>query len=105
MVMNQVISGSRRVGVAAAKARFSAMLRMAAAGPVVIHNRGQDVAVLLAASEWERLAASSGVTGGAAFLAMVQRLRQQHGAGAELDPPRARLSARVPFARPRPRRR
>ena len=38
---------ARRVGVAAAKAHFSTVLKNAGRGPTIVHNRGRDVAVIV----------------------------------------------------------
>ncbi|HMG57090.1 MAG TPA: type II toxin-antitoxin system Phd/YefM family antitoxin, partial [Kofleriaceae bacterium] len=48
---------ARRVGVAAAKSRFSEVLRNAARGPTIIHSRGRDLAVLIAIDDYEQLVA------------------------------------------------
>ena len=92
----------RRVGVAEAKSRFSALLRAAAATPTIIHSRGRDLAVVLAVEEYDRLAADvrSVSVGGAGFLDRVERLKQRHGGGVEdFRPPRLDVTPIDAFAR------
>ena len=92
----------RRVGVAEAKSRLSALLRDAAAGPTIIHNRGRDLAVVLAVEEYDRLATErlAARGGGAGFLERVERLKHRHGGGVEdFRPRRLDLTPNDPFAR------
>jgi prevent-host-death family protein len=82
---------TRRLGVAEAKSKLSEVLREAANGPTIIHNRGRDVVVVLAIEEYDRLMADqqSPVTGGATFLHRVEDLKQRHGGGvSDFEPAR-----------------
>jgi prevent-host-death family protein len=90
----------RRLGVAEAKSRLSELLRDAAAGPTIIHNRGRDLAVVLPIEEYDRLTLGHGERGaGARFLERVDGLKERHGGGIDdFAPPRLRLRPRNPFA-------
>jgi len=108
MVMKQVIPDSalhpRRLGVAEAKSRLSELLRRVAGGPMIIHSRGRDLAVVLAVEDYDRLMAEHRAApgGGAAFLARVDALKQRHGGGVEdFTPERLQLEPLDPFARKR----
>ena len=98
---------SRRVGVAEAKSKLSEVLREAAQGPMVIHSRGRDLAVVLAIEDYERLTAgqqSSGASG-AAFLQRVEAVKQRHGGGvSDFAPPRLDFLPADPFEGAEPRR-
>src|SRR5258708_30321004 len=68
---------TRRLGVAEAKGKLSEVLRDTAQGPLVIHSRGRDLAVVLAIEEYERLTADQQPSraGGSAFLQPGQALK------------------------------
>lgn len=111
MVMKQVTPKvaprTRRLGVAEAKSRLSAVLRDASSGPTIIHSRGRDLAVVLAVEDYERLLADHPESrGGAAFLERVEARKEQHGGGVEeFDAPPLAFVPIDPFARaPRKRR-
>lgn len=94
--------GPRRVGVAEAKAKLSETLRSLDDGPIVIHSRGRDVAVLMDVQTYERIAASHDPSGdrpgGAAFLFRVEELKARYGDGAEdFAPEPARVRPQDPF--------
>ena len=74
---------TRRLGVAEAKGKLSEVLRNAAQGPLIIHSRGRDLAVVLAIEEYERLMAGQqpSKAGGSAFLERVEALKLRHGGG------------------------
>ncbi|MEP7125381.1 MAG: type II toxin-antitoxin system Phd/YefM family antitoxin [Byssovorax sp.] len=94
----------RRLGVAEAKSRLSEVLRDAASGPMIIHSRGHDVAVVLAIDDYTQLVADHepASAGGAAFLARVEALRAHHGGGVDnFEPTRLEMKPERPFARPR----
>lgn len=95
----------RRIGVADAKARLSELLRDAARGPTLIHNRGRDLAVVLAISDYDELTAEAGDTrgAGAAFLERIDALkaRSPH-LGEDFEPARLTLDFDDPFRRSRP---
>ena len=82
--MNLPQAPSRRLGIAEAKARLSAVLRDGAPGATVIHNRGRDVAVLLPIAEYQTLRARAerDVRGGAGFLARLEVLKARLGGSA-----------------------
>jgi prevent-host-death family protein len=93
---------SRRLGVAEAKSKLSEILRDAAAGPTIIHNRGKDLAVVLAIEEYERLTAGKKAerSGGAAFLERVEALKQRLGGGVDdFEPARFAFEPVQPFGR------
>jgi prevent-host-death family protein len=94
----------RRLGIAEAKSKLSEVLRDVAQGPMVIHNRGRDLAVVLAIEEYERLTAAQEPqrAGGAAFLQRVEALKQRHGGGVEFEPARLEFVPAEPFARRKP---
>ena len=92
----------RRLGVADAKMRLSELVRQAADGPTIIHNRGRDLAVILGVDEYDRLIAERGAIqgGGAQFLDRVDALKRRHGGGAEgFEPARLDFTAGNPFER------
>ena len=92
-----------RVGVAEAKSRLSELLRQTTAGPAIIHNRGRDLAVVLAVEDYDRLIMEQGTVrrGGASFLERVEALKQRHGSGGEdFVPARLKLKSIDPFKRP-----
>lgn len=98
---------SRRVGVAEAKSRLSEVLREAAQGPMVIHSRGRDLAVVLAIEDYERLTSAQQMprASGAAFLHRVEALKQRHGGGVDdFEPPRLDFVPAEPFRPTRSRR-
>lgn len=99
---------TRRLGIAEAKSKLSEVLRDAPQGPTVIHNRGRDLAVVLAIEDYERLTAAqpSLQEGGAAFLQRVEALKQRHGGGVRnFEPGRFEFVPADPFARPKAGRR
>lgn len=87
MVMNKVTraGGTKRIGVAEAKAHLSEVLKSADSEPVVIHSRGRDVAVVLGMSTYERLLAAeaNAPTDMQALMTDLAELRDRHG-GAEI---------------------
>jgi len=101
MVMKKVAS-PKRVGIAEAKAHLSDVLRTAADQPVVIHNRGRDVAVVLGVDAYERLRELEGKesTPAALFLAEVAELRERYGGGADIPYERVDFEPRNPFEEP-----
>ncbi len=108
MTMKQVATAvapsPRRVGVAEAKSKLSEVLRDASKGPTIIHNRGRDLAVLLAIEEYEHLLAEhpGGPGTGGAFLRRVDAVKRRHGGGIEgFEPARMTLQPVDPFARRR----
>lgn len=112
MVMKQTISSRpgrvspRRLGVAEAKSKLSEALREVAQGPMIIHSRGRDLAVLLDIEEYGRLVAETGggVSGGTLFLERVLALKGELGGGVEgFDPEPLRFVSHEPF-QPGPRR-
>ena len=111
MVMKRITqnpsSSPRRLGVAEAKSRLSDVLRRAASGPAIIHNRGRDLAVVLAVQDYDRLMTQHGPTrrGGAAFLDRVEALKQRHGGGGDFAPRRLEVKPIDPFTRRSRRRR
>jgi prevent-host-death family protein len=97
-----VFPRTRRLGVAEAKSKLSEVLREAAEGPTVIHNRGRDLVVVLAVEDYERLTADHHLrrSGGAAFLQRVEALKQRHGGGvSDFEPARLDFVPAEPFAR------
>ena len=82
MVMRK---SSARYSVAQAKAHLSEVLREAAEGPAVIHNRGRDVAVLLSIGDYQRLRSDAGVRPMTRWLARVGEWRRRTG-GVEFEP-------------------
>jgi prevent-host-death family protein len=93
---------TRRFGVAEAKSKLSELLRETAQGPMVIHSRGRDLAVVLAIKDYERLTADHQPSraGGAAFLQRVEALKQRHGDGvSDFEPARLSFTPADPFAR------
>ena len=82
---------TRRLGIAEAKSKLSEVLRDVAQGPLVIHSRGRDIAVVMAVEEYERLTAfqQSLRTGGSGFLQRVEALKLRHGGGpSDFEPSR-----------------
>ena len=79
------IQRARRLGVAEAKSKLSAVLRDAVQGPTIIHSRGRDLVVVLAIEDYERLTADqqSPRAGGASFLQRVDALKQRYGGGVD----------------------
>src|SRR5258706_13668143 len=97
--MNRTTRKPRRVGVAEAKAQLSRLLGEVGSGPIVVHNRGRDVAVLISVDGWEQKPERTGVE---AWLSELASLRARHGGGVddfEVEP--ARLSAVNPLRRER----
>lgn len=85
--------------MAEAKAKLSQTVRRVTDGPVVIHNRGRDVAVLVAVDEFERLPGRSG-GGGQAFLSQLEALKARHGGGVDdFVPGTLRFTAASAFSR------
>jgi prevent-host-death family protein len=90
------------LGVAEAKGKLSEVLRDAAQGPLVIHSRGRDLAVVLAIDEYDRLTAGQQPprAGGSAFLERVEALKLRHGGGvSDFEPARLDFVPADPFAR------
>jgi prevent-host-death family protein len=92
----------RRLGVAEAKAHFAEVLRTAEIEPVVIHNRGRDVAVVLSIAEHEALTREKAPAGstGKRLVRALEEWRDRCG-GVDFEPARARI---VPHSWVRPRR-
>jgi prevent-host-death family protein len=93
---------TRRLGVAEAKGKLSEVLRDTAQGPLVIHSRGRDIAVVLAVEEYERLTADqqSSRAGGSAFLQRVEALKLRHDGGvSDFEPARLDFAPVDPFVR------
>src|SRR5258708_35552471 len=93
---------TRRLGVAEAKGKLSEVQRDAAQGPLVIHSRGRDLAVVLAIEEYERLTADQQPSraGGSAFLQRVEALKLRHDSGViDFEPARLDFVPEHPFAR------
>src|SRR3954453_3780473 len=93
---------TRRLGVAEAKGKLSEVLRDAAQGPLVIHSRGRDIAVVMAIEEYERLTAGQqpSKTGGSAFLRRVEAWKLRHDGGvSDFEPARLDFVPANPFAR------
>ena len=91
-------TSARRVGVAEAKANLSSLLRDTKSGPVIVHNRGRDMAVLVAIDEYEQLSRHAEAKPVAQFLLRVAELKNRYGGGVDdFEPPRAKLRARYPF--------
>lgn len=102
MVMSKAIQLQRvrRLGVAEAKSKLSEVLRDAAQGPTIIHNRGRDLVVVLSIEEFERLTADQQPpkAGGAAFLQRVDALKQRYGGGVgDFEPARLDFEPAAPF--------
>jgi prevent-host-death family protein len=89
------------LGVAEAKGKLSEVLRDAAQGPLVIHSRGRDLAVVLAIEDYERLTAGQQPSraGGSAFLERVEALKLRHGGGSDFEPARLDFVPADPFVR------
>ncbi len=94
---------TRRLGVAEAKSKLSEVLREASEGPTIIHNRGKDLAVVLAIEDYERLTAGKTErSGGAAFLERIEALKKRHGGGVDdFEPGRFAFEPDKPFGRKR----
>jgi prevent-host-death family protein len=91
-----------RLGVAEAKDKLSEVLRDATQGPLVIHSRGRDIAVVLSVEEYERLTAGqqSLRAGGSVFLERVEALKLRHDGGvSDFEPARLDFVPADPFAR------
>lgn len=103
MVMKKV-AATKRVGIAEAKAHLSEVIRAASEQPVVIHNRGTDVAVVLAMDAYEKLREASVPNDAERFLADVALLRDRYGGGADIPYERVDFTPRNPFEeRPKPK--
>jgi prevent-host-death family protein len=96
----------KRVGIAEAKAHLSEIVREASAEPVVIHNRGKDVAVVVDAGEYERLVEAAGKrpTAGGRLVESLRELRAKYGGGYELEFEHIDFPDRNPFVAPRKKR-
>ena len=95
------VQRTRRLGVAEAKSKLSEVLRDVAQGPMVIHSRGRDVAVVLAMEDYERLTAGQQYqrTGGAELLQRIETLKQRYGGGVDdFEPVRLDFMPVDPFA-------
>jgi prevent-host-death family protein len=93
---------TRRLGVAEAKSKLSEVLRDAAQGPLVIHSRGRDLAVVLGMEEYERLTSGQqpARAGGSEFLQRVEALKLRHDGGVDdFEPARLDFVPVDPFAR------
>jgi prevent-host-death family protein len=88
----------KRIGIAEAKAHLSEVVRDAAASPIVIHNRGRDVAVVLSVEDYERLTKASAKSPAREFLDSVQELKDRYGGGADFPYERMSYTPRDPFA-------
>lgn len=100
--MSMLSQKTRRLGVAEAKSKLSEVLRDAAQGPLIIHSRGRDLAVVLAVEEYERLTAGQQPSraGGSAFLQRVEALKLRHdGGGDDFEPARLDFVPEAPFGR------
>ncbi len=94
------LARARRLGVAQAKAKLSEAVRRVAEGPIVIHNRGRDVAVLVGMDQFERSDRPDDDNGGQTFLSQLERLKARYGGGVEdFAPATLQLTASAPFAR------
>jgi prevent-host-death family protein len=91
----------QRLGIAEAKANLSEAIRRTATGPVVLHNRGRDVAVLVAADAFDRgRAVMEPTSGGRDLLRRIEALKGRHGGGVDdFQPATLRFVSRVPFRR------
>lgn len=89
----------KRVGIAEAKAHLSAIVRETSDGPVIIHSRGKDVAVVVAAGEYERLveAANERPTTGARLVESLRELRKEYEGGYAIEFDRIDFPNRSPF--------
>lgn len=96
-----VRTGPQRLGIAEAKANLSEAIRRTATGPVVLHNRGRDVAVLVAVEAFDRPQAGMEPTsGGRDLLRRIEALKSRHGGGVDdFQPATLRFVAHVPFRR------
>jgi len=78
---------AKRLNVSEAKAKFSQALRELEDSPIIVHNRGHDVAVLVSIDDYERLVSAESSakepTMGS-FIDAVEALKQRFGGGAEL---------------------
>ena len=85
-----VMKKASRYSVAEAKARLSEVLRAAQKRPVVIHNRGRDVGVVVSMDDF---AAGHPVKSKTAMVQWLERAAEwrQRSGGIDFDPPRARL--------------
>lgn len=107
MTMKQAIAPSavspRRIGVAEAKSRLSEVLRDTAQAPAIIHNRGRDLAVLLAIEDYERLVGrQAGAGAGSALIDRLDAVKRRHGGGVDdFEPAPMRFQPADPFSRRR----
>lgn len=101
LILHPTSQRTRRLGIAEAKSKLSEVLRDVAQGPMVIHNRGRDLAVVLAIEDYERLTAAQEPerAGGATFLQRVEALKERHGGGVDFEPARLDFVPAEPFAR------
>jgi|SRR3982751_5827622 prevent-host-death family protein len=93
---------TRRLGVAEAKSKLSEVLRDVEQGPLVIHSRGRDLAVVLGIEEYERLTAGQQPSraGGSAFLQRIEAMKLRHGGGVDdFEPAHLDFVPTVPFTR------
>lgn len=88
----------KRVGIAEAKAHLSEVVRDAADEPVVIHNRGKDVAVLVSFDRYERLVDAARPTAGQRFVDNIRELKERYGGGYEIPYEPVDFEIRDPFA-------
>jgi prevent-host-death family protein len=94
--------GPRRLSISEAKAHLSDAVRSAGEAPIVIHNRGRDVAALVGIDDYERI--QRGPRGATQFLETVGELKRRFGGGAELEVEPAAIRPADPFrAQRRPR--
>ena len=97
----------RRLGVEEAENSLSEVLRDAAQGPTIIHDRGKDLAVVLAIEDYESLQSGRPARrpGGAAFLERVEALKRRHGGGVDdFTPARFNFVPAEPFPPEEPER-
>ena len=93
----------RRLSVAEAKAKLSEALRSIRSGPLIIHNRGRDVAVLIDIEQYDQLIdeqrASTAQTPARSFLHRLDEIKRLHGGGVDgFEPSRIDYRPRKPFS-------
>lgn len=99
--MKKTFSRTRRIGVAEAKSELSRVLREVSSGPVVIHSRGRDLAVLVGIDEYEREHASPPTSVTLDLLARIDQLKRELGGGADLKTEPVDYEPLNPFRRAR----
>jgi prevent-host-death family protein len=94
-----VVTMSRRWNIAAAKAELSRVVKRAQREPQILENRGRPVAVVVAPTDFKRLAAGQDAAARMAeFLEFSESLGRAHGWDLELP---ARAPRPSPFRRAR----